>query len=95
MPFDYTTVTGLIDREKDPEAVRMYKAGAGAFVYALRNAGWSEEQITNGLRSHFEATAAVLAEHLHGWAAENAAPEGHWAAEEIAPLPQDIDPDKE
>jgi hypothetical protein len=88
MPFDYGTLTGLIDMEKDSEAVRDYKAGAGAFIYALRNAGWSPEQITNSLRTHFDAAASVLAEHLHGWAAENAAPEGNWAAEEITPPPR-------
>jgi hypothetical protein len=64
MPFDYETVTGLIDKEKDSEAVQGYKAGTGALIYALRNAGWSPTQIANGLRTHFDGVSAVLAEQL-------------------------------
>lgn len=55
--------TGPIDMENDSEAVQGYKAGRGAFVYALTDAGWTEEQITNSLQTHFEGVAAVLTEH--------------------------------
>lgn len=63
--FDYRDVKGLIDLQGDSPAVQGYKAGAGAFQDALKHAGWSEEQIENGLRTHFESIAAVLVEHLH------------------------------
>jgi hypothetical protein len=64
LPFDYTRVLGPIDPTADSGAVTNYKAGAGAFVYALAYGGWTEEQITNGMRTLFESTAAVLSEHI-------------------------------
>lgn len=63
--FDYRTLKGMISPQDDSPAVKDYKAGAGAFVHALRQGGWSEEQIENSLRTHFEGIAAVLVEHLH------------------------------
>jgi len=35
----------------EPESTRLRKAGEGALWYALRNAGWSDVQIYNGLRT--------------------------------------------
>jgi hypothetical protein len=64
MPFDYETITGRIDLTNDTEEVGNHKAGHGAFVYALRNSGWTEEQIDNSLRTYFEGIAAVLSAHL-------------------------------
>jgi hypothetical protein len=64
--FNYETVLGQIDLENDSEQVRNYKAGVGAIRYALRNAGWSEIQISNSLRTHFESVADVLAVYLDG-----------------------------
>lgn len=64
MPFRYDNVTGPIHPQGDSEAVQGYKAGAGAFRYALKRAGWSDEQIDNGLQSHFESIALVLSEHI-------------------------------
>lgn len=52
--------TGKIDMENDPACVRFYKAGRGALAYGLRQAGWTEERITNGLRTHFEAAVNVV-----------------------------------
>lgn len=92
MSFDYDRVTGPIDLENDSEAVQMYKASAGAFAYALSSSGRSEEQLLNGLRTHFDAVSAVLAEHLLIQGADDLAETGHpmWAycAAEIAPLPR-------
>jgi hypothetical protein len=59
-------LTGPI-REEDSDAVKAYKAGTGALSHALKVAGWTEEQIANSLRTHFDATATVLADHLRIW----------------------------
>jgi hypothetical protein len=92
MPFDYDRVTGPIDQENDPEAVRMYKASTGALAYALFVAGWSKEQIANGLRTHFDAASAVLAEYLIELkdtdTAEARNPMWEYTAAEITPLPR-------
>lgn len=92
MPFDHNKLRGLIDKETDSEAVQGYKAGVGAFVYALRNAGWSQEQIVNSLDTLFDSTAEVLAEHLVITGRDDIAEAGHpmweYAAAEITPLPR-------
>ncbi|MFE0472696.1 hypothetical protein ACFW2V_13875 [Streptomyces sp. NPDC058947] len=64
MPFDPADVSGPVDLQADSQAVRDYKAGRGALAYALRQTGWSEEQIHNSLRTHFESVSAVLADHI-------------------------------
>lgn len=64
MAFDYNDVLGPIDLQGDSEAIRNYKAGTGALAAELRHAGWSEEQISNGLRTHFESISMVLVEHI-------------------------------
>jgi hypothetical protein len=64
MPFDYNSTKGPIDFKSDSEEIGNHKAGHGAFVYALRSAGWSEEQIENSLRTYFEGIAAILSAHL-------------------------------
>jgi hypothetical protein len=92
MTFPYDRITGRIDPENDSEAVRGYKAGAGAFFYALRNAGWSPEQITNSMRTLFDSTAEVLAEHLRIAGEDDIAECGNpmwaYAAAEITPEPR-------
>lgn len=73
MIFRYETLMEPLDLKADSLEARNYKAGAGALIYALKHAGWTEEQIANGMRSHFESTAAVLAEHIRGLNEEAAA----------------------
>jgi hypothetical protein len=71
--FDYKRLLGPIGPDgEEPEAIRMYKASAGAQRQALRDAGRTEEQIENGMRTHFESAARVLVEHLHGVIANTA-----------------------
>lgn len=60
----YDGLTGPINLAEDTEAVRDFKAASGATAYAFRKAGWTEEQISNGLRTWFQAATAVLAEKL-------------------------------
>jgi hypothetical protein len=68
--FQYDMVTGAIELGRDSQAVQNYKAGTGALIYALKAGGWSDEQIENGLRTHFESVAAVLVEHLRSHASQ-------------------------
>lgn len=64
MAFNYNRLVGQIDFQADTPAVQNYKAGTGALAAELRQAGWSEEQIANGLRTHFESISLVLVEHI-------------------------------
>lgn len=68
--FDYYTVLGPIHFGQDPRAVQMYKASAGSLADTMRRAGCTEEQIENGLRTHFESVAALLAGHLRSHVAQ-------------------------
>jgi hypothetical protein len=52
----------------EPETAQLRKAGEGAFWYALRRAGWTDEQIHNGLRSH----NAGLLDEAAEWVADSA-----------------------
>jgi hypothetical protein len=51
-----TTAGGTMD------AKTLREAGEGALRYALGNAGWSEEQVTNGLATYRDSVAYELAE---------------------------------
>lgn len=48
----------------EPETTQARKAGEGAFWYALRNAGWTAEQIYNGLNTYRGMIAAELAQQI-------------------------------
>jgi hypothetical protein len=52
-----------IDRS-EPETTQARKAGEGAFWYALRNAGWTDEQTFNSLNTYRGMIAAELAEKI-------------------------------
>lgn len=59
--IEYTS--GPINIENlDSTGIRI--AGEGAFRYALRNAGWSEEKIDNSLRTHFYSVVKEIQEKL-------------------------------
>ncbi|MFE7399591.1 hypothetical protein [Streptomyces sp. NPDC057557] len=51
-----------IDLLHDSPAVRDHKAGAGVMWYALRNAGWTDEQIFNGLNTYDASVRRVALE---------------------------------
>lgn len=90
-----TRATGPIDFENDSEATILRKAGEGALTYTLRNAGWAEEQIENGMATYYRSVAHELAEsirqEIERLRADGVLEDGgDWAASDAADL---IDPE--
>lgn len=76
--------TGPIDFEDDSGATILRKAGEGAIRYALRNSGWTEEQIENAMASHYRAVAHELAEEAREFMGPVSLPNGHREPEPVA-----------